>query len=197
MHIKFFNPNSITFSYSSAFPACLYGCAVFSTCDKSVNPLLCPIWDPVFPSWYGIGFFPSAQTGQEQVLICMLEISDNALHCRIVASCLRNSVSFVLPCPSRILAPCCLPRQDEFSVWDMYKPRLLSESIMGCLSYTGDGLSPLPGIRTAAQLAVEMFICISSQFLFHEIVFCTNLYKKMWIVFSVTSNAARLCPSNL
>lgn len=35
---------------------------------KSANPLLCPVWDLVFPSWCGtVVFFPSAQTGQEQV----------------------------------------------------------------------------------------------------------------------------------
>lgn len=94
---------------------------------KSVNPLLRPIWDPVFPSWYGI-VFPSAQTRQERVLICILEISDNALHCRtVVETCLRNGVSFVLRVQQGFLPHVVSPvlsllQQDEFSVWDMYQP---------------------------------------------------------------------------
>lgn len=59
--------------------------------------------------------------------ICTSEISDNALNCRIVASCLRNGVSFVLRVQQGRLPHVASPvlsllQQDEFSAWDTYQP---------------------------------------------------------------------------
>lgn len=76
---------------------------------KSANPLLCPVWDLVFPSWCGtVVFFPSAQTGQEQVHLHIRDFRQcfELQNCSIL---LKKWCQLCAPCPTRTLAPRCLP----------------------------------------------------------------------------------------
>lgn len=106
----------------------LWLCSLVFTYGKSANPLLCPVWGSVFPPWYGIVFFfPSAQTGQEQVHLHIRDFRQcfELQNCSILLKkwCqLCASVSNKDACPT--LPPqCCLScSKDEFSAWDMYQP---------------------------------------------------------------------------